>query len=80
MICLMPKPSQSFFVYHIRNKEKIFTEKELFKEKGELKIEQKKRKEGFLTALAMGIEDLTTSITKYGNEFESPRENCEDSN
>ena len=34
MICLMPKPSQSFFVYHIQSKEKIFTEKELFKEKG----------------------------------------------
>ena len=33
MICLTPKPRQSFFVYSIKNKEKILTEKELFKVK-----------------------------------------------
>ena len=59
----------------------MFKEKELFKEKGEWRIEQKKKKEGFLTALAMAIEkDTTMSIRKYANEFESPQENCEDSN
>ena len=39
MICLMLKPNQSFFVYCILSKEKNFTEKELFKEKGERRIE-----------------------------------------
>ena len=38
MICLTPKPSQSFFVYHIQRKEKKFTEKELFMEKWEWRI------------------------------------------
>ena len=32
MIYLTPKGSQSFFVYCIQSKEKIFVEKELFKE------------------------------------------------
>ena len=41
IICLTSKPSQSFFVYRIQSKEKIFTEKELFNEKGEWRIEQK---------------------------------------
>ena len=31
--------SQSFFVYRIQSKEKNFTEKDLFKEKGEWRIE-----------------------------------------
>ena len=44
MICLMPRSSQSFLVYHIQNKEFFFTEKEHFKEKGEWRIEQKKKK------------------------------------
>ena len=34
MICLMLKPSQSFFVYCIQSKEKFLTEKKVFKEKG----------------------------------------------
>ena len=42
MICLMPKPSQSFFVYRIQSKEKIVTEKDIFKEKGKWRIEKKK--------------------------------------
>ena len=47
MICLKPKPSQSFFVYHIRSKEKFFTEKELFKEEEEWKIKQKMKRRIF---------------------------------
>ena len=47
MICLTPKLNQNFFVYRIQSKGKPFTEKELFKEKGEWKTQQKKRKEGF---------------------------------
>ena len=45
MICLTLKPGQkifqtnwSFFVYRIQSKENLFTEKELFKEKGEWKL------------------------------------------
>ena len=39
MVCLTPKPRQSFFVYRIQSYEKLFfTEKELFKEKGEWRI------------------------------------------
>ena len=41
MICLMPKPSQSFFVYRIQSKEKGFTEK------GKWRIEQKNKKKAF---------------------------------
>ena len=41
MICLNLKPSQSFFVYCIQNKEFFFNEKELFKEKGKWRIGQK---------------------------------------
>ena len=44
MICLMTKPSQSFFVYCIQSKENLFYKKELFKEKGEWSIEQKKKR------------------------------------
>ena len=54
MICLTPKPRKSFFVYHIQSKEKLFfffffffTEKELFKEKGGWKIQQKNEKRAF---------------------------------
>ena len=32
MVYLTLKPSQTFFDYHIENKEKKFTEKEIFKE------------------------------------------------
>ena len=44
MICLTPKLSQNFFVYHIQSKEKNFTEKEIDKEKGSggLNINDKK--------------------------------------
>ena len=41
MICLALKSSQSFFVNRIQGKEKtFFSEKELFKEKWEWRIEQ----------------------------------------
>ena len=53
MICLTSKLRQSCFVYHILSKEKFITDKELFKEKGEWRIEKKPRK--ILTALAMVI-------------------------
>ena len=43
MICLTPKPSRGFFIYHVQSKEKMFTEKN-FKEKGEWRIEQKNKK------------------------------------
>ena len=46
MICFSPKPTQSFFVFCIEKNEKKFIEKEIFKKKGEWRIEQN-RKEGF---------------------------------
>ena len=59
MICLTPNPSQSNVFF--------FTEKELFKVKGEWGL-NKKRKEGFLTALGTAIkEDTTTSVRKQAN-------------
>ena len=42
MIYLTPKPNQSFFVNRIQRKEKSH-KKELFKEKWEWRIEQKKQ-------------------------------------
>ena len=68
MICLMPKPSKTFFFYRIQSKENFFTEKELFKEKKSEGL-NKKQKEGFLTALAMVIrKDPTILIRKHANE------------
>ena len=65
----MLKASQSFFVSRIQSKEKKFTEKELFKEKREWRIEQK-QKESFLTALATAIKkEPTASIRKHANEL-----------
>ena len=43
-------------------------EQELFKQKGEWRIEQK-WKEGFLTALTTAMKDPTTSIRKHANEW-----------
>ena len=69
MICLTPKPSQSFFAYYRQSKKKIFTEKELFKEK-RVEDQTKKQKEAFLTALATAIKkELITSIRKHANEL-----------
>ena len=68
-----------FFVYHIQSKEKIFTGKELFKEKPKLRIGQKTKK-GFLTALATAIiKDPITSIRKHPDESKV-HEKTEDSN
>ena len=65
----MPKPKSGFFVYCIQKERKKFTEKELFKEKGEWRIEQK-QKEGFLTTLATAIKkDPTMSIRKNVDEL-----------
>ena len=76
MICLMPKPSQSFFVYHIQSKEKNFKEKVLLKKRRSIGL-NKKQKESFLIALTMMIKkDSATSIWKHANVFK----NCEDSN
>ena len=52
-----------------KQRKKDLTEKQLFKEKGSGGL-NKKRKEGFLTALATVIKkDLTTSIRKNANEL-----------
>ena len=42
MICLTPKPTQSFFVYRTPSKENfLFTEKEIIKETGQWRIKRK---------------------------------------
>ena len=67
IICLTPKTSKSFFV--CKAKKKFFTEKELFKESGERRIEHKTKRR-LLTALVTGIQkDPTTSIIKHTNEL-----------
>ena len=58
---------------------KEFTEKELFREKWEWRIEQKKRKEDFLTALVTAIKDTTASIKKHTCELKL-HEKTEESN
>ena len=51
----------------------LFTEKELFMERGRGGL-NKKRKEGFLTAIAATIKkDPTTSIRKHANELKTIR-------
>ena len=57
MLCLMPKPQQSIFVYHIQSKENFFfTEKQSFlRKRGSIGL-NKKRKEGFSTALTTAIK------------------------
>ena len=48
IICLTPKPSQSFFVNLIQSKERIFSEKELFKKKsGDWALNKKNEKKAF---------------------------------
>ena len=77
MICLMPKPSQSYFVYCKQSKEKIFTEKTLRK-KGSGGFN--KRWKGFLTALTAAIKkDPTMSIREHTNELKV-HEKTEDRN
>ena len=72
-------PGQSFFVYCIQSKEKMFTEKELFMKKWEWSMEQK-TKRWLITALAMVIKkDPTMSIGKNANELKA-HEKTEDNN
>ena len=47
MICLTPKPSQSFSVYRIQWELKKITEKYLFDRKGVWRIEQKTKRRLF---------------------------------
>ena len=69
MICLKPKPSQSFFVYRIQSKDFFFTERQVFKKKWSGGL-NKKRKEGYKTALATVIKkDPITSIRKRANKL-----------
>ena len=63
MICLTPKPSQSFFVYRIQSKTKC-SKRAFLRERGGKGL-KKKRKEGFLTAKSTMIwKDPTMSIRK----------------
>ena len=73
MICLTPKPSESFFVYRIQSKKKKkLQKKQLFK--------NKKRKEGFFTGLATTIKkNPTRLIRKPSNELKV-HEKTKDSN
>ena len=70
IICLTPKRNQSFFVYSVKRKEKMFLQKVSFLRQTESKELDKNPKEGFLTALATGIKKgSTTSIRKHVNEL-----------
>ena len=70
MICLTPKPNQSFFVYRIQNKKENFHRKRALKKRWGGGLNKKQRKEGFLTALATAIKrDPITSRRKHANEL-----------
>ena len=45
-----------FFVFRLQSKDSFFYRKSFFKEEGELNVEQKKRKEDFLTAYTSAIK------------------------
>ena len=69
MICLTPKPSQSFFFNCIQSKVFFLNKKSVLKKSGSRRL-NKKQKEGFLSALSTAIKkDPTTSIRKYANEL-----------
>ena len=71
MICLKPKPSQSFFVYCIQSKEFFFflQKKSFLREKGSEEL-NKTRKEGFLTAFITAIKkNPITAKRKHTNEL-----------
>ena len=65
---LNTKTNPKFLCLPYTKQRKIFSEKELFKEKGKWMID-KKMKKGFLTALTTVIKDPTTSIRKHANEL-----------
>ena len=70
MICLKPKPSQSFFVY--KAKKKFSLEKKDFNESGEWKIEQKRKIRLFRCSLYGDKEGLhTKSIRKHANKLKA---------
>ena len=76
IICLTPKPGQSFFVYRIEKQRKIFffffflQKTSFFMRKSGVQGLNKKRKEGFLTALATAIKrGPIISIKKHVNEM-----------
>ena len=64
IICLTPKPNQSFSVYCIKSKEKNFyRKKKLFKEKGIVEDRTKNKKVAFkLLALKVGDKTVRTAI------------------
>ena len=64
----MLKASQNFFVFHIQSKEKHFTPKGLFKEKGKWRFEQKMKRLVFTVRTTVIKKDPTTSIRKHANE------------
>ena len=69
MICLMPTPNQSFFVYHIQSKEN-FSQKKSFLRKGGSGGLNRKQKDIFLTVLVTVIKkDHTMLIIKHANEL-----------
>ena len=69
MICLTPKPSQTFLSILYKTK-KTFYGKRAFEGKAEVEDWTKKWKEGLLSALAMVIKkDLTKLIRKHADEF-----------
>ena len=70
MICLMLKPSQSFFLHQYKSKEHFLQKKSILRKKGSGGLKEKKWKEGFLTALATAIKkDPSTSIKKHTNDL-----------
>ena len=69
MICLTPKPSQSFFVYRLQSKKNFLVKKSFLRKRGSRGL-NKKQKECFLTAFVTAIKkDPTTSIKKQANEL-----------
>ena len=67
MICLTLKPSESFFVYRIQNKEKNLQKKSFSRKRGCGGL-SKNRNKSFLTALAIVTKkDPTTSVRKHPN-------------
>ena len=71
MICLTPKPSQSFFVYRIQSKEKIFTENTVIKKDltisirkhaNELKVHKKTVRTAIKLDLIRDLNPLDYSI------------------
>ena len=70
MICLTPKPSQSFFIYRIQTKEKFFLfffflQKNSFSKKRGMEDWTNNEKKFFLTALVTAIKDLKISIRRH---------------